>query len=167
MRDIRVHAFTAVWKPADGLIKVLIVHWPRAKRPRYFFCTNLNRSIAFILHLVAARWAVETAFKDMKEHLGFGDYQCRRETAVSRSANLTCAALSLLTLWSLRESSQRQPELWDAVPWYPHKRYLSVLDMQEQLRAKSIQRSILSIFMGKARKSRKIKQLLALAKLAA
>jgi hypothetical protein len=167
MRDLRVHAFTAVWKPADGLIKVLIVHWPRAKRPRYFFCTDLDRSITFILHLVAARWAMETAFKDMKEHLGFGDYQCRRETAVSRSANLTCAALSLLTLWSLRESSQRQPELWDAVPWYPHKRYLSVLDMQEQLRVKSIQRSILSIITGKARKYRKIEQLSALAKLAA
>jgi len=167
MRDIRVHTFTAVWKPADGLIKVLIVHWPRAKRPRYFFCTDLNRSIAFILHLVAARWAMETAFKDMKEHLGFGDYQCRRETAVSRSANLTCAALSLLTLWSLRESSQRQPELWDAVPWYPHKRYLSVLDMQEQLRVKSIQRSILGIITGKARKYQKIEQLSALARLAA
>jgi len=167
MRDLKVHAFTAVWGPAGGLIKVLIVHWPRAKKPRYFFCTDLTRSIAFILHLVAARWATETAFKDMKEHLGFGDYQCRREMAVSRSANLTCAALSLLTLWSLKESSQRQPELWDAVPWYPHKRYLSVLDMQEQLRVKSIQRSILGIITGKARKSRKIEQLSVLARLAA
>jgi len=167
MRDIKVHAFTAIWKPAGGLVKVLIVHWPRAKKPRYFFCTDINRSIEFILRIVAARWAIETAFKDMKERLGFGDYQCRRETSVTRSANLTCAALSLLTLWSLKESSRRQPELWDAVPWYPHKRYLSVLDMQEQLRVKSIQRTILSIFMGKAHKLRKIKQLSALARLAA
>ena len=135
-RQIRVKRVDAIWKPAGQVIKVLIVYYENKKKPAFFFCTDLSFSVEAILTRVAARWSLENIFKDIKEHLGWSDWQCRVEKAVSRSATLTCATASLLVLWSLGEASQKQPEFWDTVPWYTHKATPSMKDMIEQFRCR-------------------------------
>ena len=146
------------------MIKILIVQWPGAKDPRFFFCTELELSVPEILERIAGRWSIETAIGDMKEHLGLNDYQCRKAESIHRQVNLTCWALSLLTLWSHQQARQKQPELWDYVPWYTHKCYISVQDMISQLKTKSFQTSIFRILASEGinlKNSRRLKRLFA------
>lgn len=144
-RQVNVKRFRALWKPAGQAIEVLIVFYEKAKKPSYFFCTDPDLSTEAILTRVAARWSIESLFKDLKEHLGWSDWQCRVEKAVSRSATLTCSAASLLMLWSLHKASSRQPELWDVVPWYTSKAIPSFKDMMNQLRYQTLETTFLAI----------------------
>ena len=137
-RKLRVKRIDALWKPAGQLIQVLIVFYENQKKPAFFFSTDIDMSVADILKRVAARWSLENLFKDMKKHIGWSHWQCRVEKAVSRSATLTCTAASLLLLWSHQQASQKQPELWDVMPWYSKKASPSFKDMIEQLRCQII-----------------------------
>jgi hypothetical protein len=124
---------------------VLIVIYEIAKKSSFFFFTDVSLSIEAILMRVAAQWSIESLFKDLIEHLGWSDWQCRVEKAVSRSARLTCSATSLLMLWSLHKASSRQPELWDVVPWYTSKSIPSFKDMMDQLRYQTLETIFLVI----------------------
>lgn len=94
---------------------------------------------------MAARWSLENTFQDLKEQLGWSHWQCRVEKAVCRSATLTCSAATLLTLWSLQQASERQPEFWEPLPWYRHKVNPSMKDMIEQLRARILDQSFYAV----------------------
>ncbi|MBN2357350.1 transposase [candidate division KSB1 bacterium] len=144
-RQVRVKRVDAIWKPAGQMIQILIVYYNNQKKPAFFFCTDLSLPVKDILSRVAARWSLENILKDLKEHLGWSHWQCRVEKAVSRSATLTCSAASLLTLWSLKQASQRQQELWDPLPWYTHKTSPSMKDMIEQLRARILDTTFYAI----------------------
>lgn len=139
---VSVKTIKALWKPAGAVINILIVFYPKKSKPSFFFCTDLSFSVPEILQRVADRWGIENAIRDMKQHLGLTDHQCRKPLAVQRSANFNCFSLSILTLWSYLEASQLQPELWDSVPWYPQKRRISVQDMLYQLRNKCVPENI-------------------------
>jgi hypothetical protein len=139
---VSVSTFTAYWRPAGTMIRIFMVKYPKRKDITCFFCTDITRSVADVLTIVSGRWSLENAFRDMKQYLGLSDYQCRKEQAVERFVNLVGAALSLLTLWSHQEYSTRQPELWDATPWYTRKKSASVKDMIQQLRNKCIHKLI-------------------------
>jgi hypothetical protein len=144
-RRIRVKRVDAIWKPAGQKIQVMIVYYDKQKKPAFFLCTDLSFSAKDIVTRVAARWSLENIFKDLKEHLGWSHWQCRVEKAVCRSATLTCSAASLLTLWSLNQASQRQPEFWDPLPWYTRKATPSMKDMIEQLRDQILDQSFYAI----------------------
>jgi SRSO17 transposase len=49
------------------------------------------------------RWAIELLIKDEKQHLGLGDYRCRRYRAVVRHLHLVDAAHACLTHLALRD----------------------------------------------------------------
>lgn len=165
-RHVRVKRVDAIWKPAGQLIQILIVYYKQRSKPAFFFCTDLTFSVKDILTRVAARWSLENTFKDLKEQLGWSHWQCRVEKAVCRSATLTCSAASMLTLWSLQQASQRQPELWDPLPWYRNKVNPSMKDMVEQLRARILDQSFYAIkhhCKTMAEKERAIRTLFSLA----
>lgn len=162
-REVRVKQICGLWKPAGQIVQVLIVYYEKAKKPAFFFATDLSLSVQEMLVRVAARWSLETLFRDAKEHLGFEDWQCSTELAVNRSIPLTCVATSLLMLWSYEEAMQDSPELWDPVPWYSRKTTPSMADMIYQLRSRTISATILSILKQRRRsveKSASIRRLL-------
>ena len=137
-RSLRVKQIQAMWKPAGQLVLVLIVFYEHQKKPVFFFTTDMHMSIESVLTRIAARWSLENLFKDIKEHLGWSHWQCRVEKAVRRSATLTCAAASLLLLWSHEHATQKQPEFWDVLPWYSKKATPSFKDILEPLRCRVI-----------------------------
>lgn len=141
-RKVWVKALTAVWKPAGALIKVLMVYYPKKSGPNFFFSTDLSLEPEQMLRIIAGRWSIENAFKDLKTHLGFGEDQCRDRNAIERYNNISCHSLSLLTLWSLLEASSREPELFDVPPWNSNKAVPSILDMLFQLKNKAITQCI-------------------------
>ena len=57
--------FLATWRPAGGLIRVVLVREPHGWRA--FFCTDPAATAADVLACVADRFSLETAFRDLKE----------------------------------------------------------------------------------------------------
>lgn len=159
----------AYWKPAGTVVNVVIVKYPQKRKftTAYFLSTDCSQSVESILTLVAARWSLENAFKDMKQHLGLGSWQCRNERAVIRSVPMTCTAYTTLMLWSHQQVKEFAPTLWDAMPWNQGKDIVSIADVLYQLKSQCVTRSILSILPEGRVSDRKIEQLQELFSIAA
>jgi hypothetical protein len=71
----RYKTFLATWRPAGGVIRVVLVDEPTGWRA--FFCTDPSVPVADILSAVAARFSLEIAFRDCKENVGAGQQQVR------------------------------------------------------------------------------------------
>jgi hypothetical protein len=71
----RYKTFLATWKPAGGVIRVVLEDEPTGWRA--YFCTDPSASVADILTTVADRFALEITFRDCKEVVGAGQQQVR------------------------------------------------------------------------------------------
>jgi hypothetical protein len=71
----RYKTFLATWRPAGGVIRVVLVDEPTGWRA--FFCTDPSASVAAILTAVADRFSLEITFRDCKEIVGAGQQQVR------------------------------------------------------------------------------------------
>ena len=169
MKTVEYRQFHAYWKPAGAVVNVVIVQYPqkRGSTTAYFLSTDCTQSVASILTFVAARWSLENAFKDMKQYLGCGSWQCWSERAVVRSVPMTCTAYSTLMLWSHQQVTQFAPTLWDAMPWNQEKDTVSISDILYQLKCQCITKSILSILPKDRFSDRKIEQIQELFRIAA
>jgi hypothetical protein len=71
----RYKTFLATWRPAGGVIQVVLVD--ESTGWRAFFCTDPAASVADILSAVADRFSLEITFRDCKEIVGAGQQQVR------------------------------------------------------------------------------------------
>ena len=71
----RYKTFLATWRPAGGVIRVVLVDEPAGWRA--YFCTDSSTSVADILTAVADRFSLETTFRDCKQVVGAGQQQVR------------------------------------------------------------------------------------------
>lgn len=94
----RYKTFLATWRPAGGLIRVVLVDEPTGWRA--YFCTDPAASVADILGIVADRFALETTFRDGKEVLGAGQQQVRFVWASIGSFHLCLWAFTLTEAWA-------------------------------------------------------------------
>jgi hypothetical protein len=60
----RNKTFLATWRPAGGLIRVVLVDEPTGWRA--FFCTDVSASVADILETIADRFSLEITFRDWR-----------------------------------------------------------------------------------------------------
>jgi len=70
-------------------------------------CTDLSLSATTMIEYYAARWKIESGFKELKHELGALDSQCRKRTAVENHFNLCCLAMTLG--WLYAESQPHPP----------------------------------------------------------
>jgi hypothetical protein len=123
--------FLATYKPAGGLIRVLLVkdsgHWVA------FFCTQADASVQEILEAVADRAAIEQNFHDLKEVHGTGQQQVRNYWTNIAVYHMTLWCHTLIELWAW---SKRPRELCDrsASPWDDPSRRPSHADRRNALR---------------------------------
>lgn len=75
---------------------------------RYWASSDLDADLATLLGHIAARWAVETFFGDVKEVLGLDQYQLMTTTAIVRFWTLAVAAYTLLEEEQARLTQDRQ-----------------------------------------------------------
>lgn len=110
----RYKTFVAAWRPAGGAIRVVLVR--EADGWRAFFCTDVRAGVAAILTAVADRFAVETAFKDLKEVWGAGKQQVRNLFANVGAYHLNLWLATLVEAWAW---GRRKGRLVDrsASPW--------------------------------------------------
>ena len=78
-----------------GKVAVVIVK-EKKKKPRYLVSTNIYLPAIDVVKYYAKRWKIEQMIKDLKQRLGFGDYQVRNLQAIQRHV-----ALSLLSYFVL------------------------------------------------------------------
>ena len=71
----RYKTLLATWRPAGGVIRVVLVDEPKGWRA--YFCTDPSASVADILVSVADRFSLEIAFRESKEIVGAGQQQVR------------------------------------------------------------------------------------------
>src|SRR5262249_30622342 len=71
----RYKTFLATWKPAGGVIRVVLVDEPTGWRA--YFCTDPAATVADILTAVADRFSLEITFRDCKQIVGAGQQQVR------------------------------------------------------------------------------------------
>jgi hypothetical protein len=74
-RPKTVKTFLATWKPAGGVIRVVLVREEHGWLA--YFCTDPQASVADILEAAAGRTSIEQTFKDVKEVEGAGQQQLR------------------------------------------------------------------------------------------
>src|SRR5262249_33497705 len=67
--------FLATWRPAGGVIRVVLVDEPTGWRA--YFCTDPSASVADILGMVADRFSLEITFRECKQIVGAGQQQVR------------------------------------------------------------------------------------------
>jgi hypothetical protein len=80
-----------------GKVAVVVVKEKR-KKPVYLVCTNLHLPAIDVIKYYAKRWKIEQMIKDLKQRLGFGDYQVRNLAAIQRHVALVLLSYFVLIL---------------------------------------------------------------------
>ena len=83
-----------VWlRDVDEKVRIVVVEG--VSRPVLIACTDLSLAASQILELYAARFSLELTIRDLKGHLGVGDYQSTTTLAFCRFVVLGCVACCL------------------------------------------------------------------------
>jgi hypothetical protein len=112
----RYKTFLATWRPAGGLIRVVLVDEPNGWRA--FFCTDPSASVAEILSAVADRFSLEITFRDCKEVVGAGQQQVRFVWANVGAFHVCLWTFTMTEAWAWgREAAglvDRSDSPWDS-----------------------------------------------------
>jgi hypothetical protein len=133
----RYKTFLATYRPAGGLIRVVLVtendgSW------RAYFCTHADASVVEILEAVADRSALEQVFHDVKEVHGVGQAQTRNYWSNVAVYHVKLWWHTLIELWAWHRSAT---ELVDRKrsPWDDAERRPSHADKRNALRRKCLE----------------------------
>jgi len=112
----RYKTFLATYKPASGLIRVVLVKEDNGDW-RAYFCTQTDATVAEILEAVADRSALEQVFHDVKEVHGVGQAQTRNYWSNVAVYHLNLWLHTFIELWAwhrpAHELVDRQLNPWD------------------------------------------------------
>ncbi len=108
--------FLATWKPAGGVIRVVLVD--EATGWRAYFCTDTTASVADILGLVADRFSLEITFREVKQVVGAGQQQVRFLWANVGAFHICLWTFTLTEAWAWgrkdEELVDRSGSPWDS-----------------------------------------------------
>jgi len=161
----QVKMFKATYRPAGGMVLVLIVReaidcW------RAYMCTNLSATAIEILEAISDRMAIEQNFHDLKEIEGAGQQQVRNYFANVGAFHLNLWVHTLVELWAWGQNKSAVCDRSDS-PWDDQFRRPSHADKFSCLGKEVLKRTFFATF-GHSRKNRKIaRQFYKLLKLAA
>ena len=89
-RDVFIRGFAS---------KVKVVVAQGIQQPILFLSTDLTLTPTQIIELYGARFSIELAIRDLKQHFGLAHYQCYLGIAVDRFVHLACIAYCVLGLF--------------------------------------------------------------------
>jgi hypothetical protein len=128
--------FLATWKPAGGVIRVVIVK--EADGWIAYACTDPTASVKDILEAAGGRTAIEDTFKDVKEVEGAGQQQLRYWRANVGAFNFCLWGYTAVEWWAWDKPDE---EVCDrsASPWDKQERRSSHADKRKALQAEMLQ----------------------------
>jgi hypothetical protein len=113
--------FLATWRPAGGVIRVVLVDEPTGWRA--YFCTDTSASVADILTTVADRFSLEITFRECKQIVGAGQQQVRFLWANVGAFHVCLWTFTMTEAWAWgREAEElvdRSASPWDKSPRRP------------------------------------------------
>jgi len=136
----RYKTFVATWRPAGGVIRVVLVDEPDGWRA--FFCTDPEATVADILGLVAGRFSLETCFRDLKQIVGAGQQQVRNLRANVGAFHLCLWTFTMTECWAWDRSAEELVEHRQASPWDDQPRRPSHADKRRACRREFLVREI-------------------------
>src|SRR5262249_23738921 len=115
VRTKRIKTFLATWRPAGGVIRVVLVREPHGWLA--LFSTDPALTAEAILSAAADRFSIEQDFHDLKEVEGVGQQQVRDLWANVGAFHVSLWAHTLVELWAWdrpREAlGDRRASPWD------------------------------------------------------
>ena len=111
----RYKTFLATWKPAGGLIRVVLVDEPSGWRA--YFCTDPSATVADILTAVADRFGLDIALRDCKEIVGAGQQQVRFIWANVGAFHVCLWAFTMTEAWAWNRAAEGLVGHRSASPW--------------------------------------------------
>jgi len=150
-----IKTFLATYRPARGLIRVVIVKEEHGCE--YFFCTDPNATPREIVETFADRSSIEQDFHDVKEVWGAGQQQVRNVWTNIAVFNLNLWVHTLLECWAWNKPAEEICDRNDS-PCNDSERRPSHADRRKALRRKTLQNEYLSL-SGSHRQSSKIRAL--------
>ena len=84
--------------------KVRVVVLEGIHNPIILISTDLTLSAEEIIEIYSSRFSIELAIRDLKQHFGFGDYQCTTTLSIFRFVRLSCISFCLWRLMLLPEN---------------------------------------------------------------
>jgi len=147
----KVKTFLATWKPAGGVIRVVLVEEEHGWLP--FFSTDPEASAEEVLEAMADRWALEQTNKDVKEVWGAGQQQVRDIHSNEGCFNLNLWMYSLVEAWAW---DKPDGEVCDrsACPWDSEPRRPSHADKRKALQREVLQGEIQAALSGRPSKQK-------------
>jgi SRSO17 transposase len=92
----------------------LVVVKEKRKKTRYLVSTNIYLPALEILKYYARRWKIEQMIKDLKQRLGFGEYQVRNLPGIHRHMAITLLSYFVLVMLKLLQSLKSSTVLPEA-----------------------------------------------------
>lgn len=147
--------FLATWRPAGGVIRVVLVQEPEGWVA--FFCTDAQASVADLLGAVADRGSLEQAFHDLKEVWGAGQQQLRRVWANVGAYHLNLWMHTLTEVWAWAKPAAQLTDR-SASPWDDPGRRPSHADRRKALQRHGLRAAFQAAGRGRGQQ-RKMRRL--------
>lgn len=138
----RYKTFLATWRPAGGVIRVVLVDEPTGWRA--FFCTDPSATVGEILTAVANRFSLEITFRDCKEVVGAGQQQVRFIWANIGAFQICLWTFTLTEVWAWGRDEDELVDRMDS-PWDSLVRRPSHADKRRAWRRKLLGEEILAV----------------------
>jgi hypothetical protein len=132
-----VKTFLATWKPAGGVVRVVIVKEDDGSW-RAYLCTDPEASVEAIVQAALDRWSIEQNFHDLKEVEGIEQVQLRRLGSNVGALNLSLWVHTLVELWAWDRPSESLCDR-SASPWDDASRRPSHTDRRRALQREMLQ----------------------------
>ena len=145
-----VKTFLATWRPARGVVRVVIV-WEEDGWLA-FFCTDKNATAAEILETAADRNALEQGFKAVKEVWGAGEQQVRNIDSSEGCFNLNLWLMSVVEAWAWEMPEEELVDRSDS-PWDKQPRRPSHADKRKALQLEVLREEICEALRGRPTKA--------------
>jgi hypothetical protein len=110
-KDLKIAKWIGTIK-GIGQVAVVVVKEKR-KKTRYLVSTNFYLPALEILKYYARRWKIEQMIKDLKQRLGFGEYQVRNLPGILHHMVITLLSYFLLIMLKIFQSVRRSTVMPD------------------------------------------------------
>jgi hypothetical protein len=144
-----IKTFLATWRPAGGVIRVVIVKEEGEWLP--FFCTKAEATPEEIAEAMADRNALEQTNKDVKEVWGAQQQQVRNVDSNIGCFNLNLWMYSLTEAWAWDKEEEELVDRSDS-PWDSEWRRPSHADKRWALQREILQAEIEAVLSGRPTK---------------
>ena len=138
----RCKTFLATWRPAGGVIRVVLVDERHGRRA--YFCTDPNATAADVLTTIADRFSLEIAFREIKEVVGAGKQQGRFIHASVGAFHVCTWTYTLTEAWAWNRSEAELVDRSES-PWDEPTRRPSHADKRRAWRREILLGEILAV----------------------